>query len=126
MILRRCALALVAATITCAPVAAQGPGSVDAPATKMDVTAKDFTLTPDRIVVSRGQNIDLTMTNEGTAPHSLVLKLPDAEVKFSDPVDPGGRRTLSFRAPTEPGEYEVYCPMGNHRGRGMTANLVVR
>jgi uncharacterized cupredoxin-like copper-binding protein len=56
----------------------------------------------------------------------MVLKLPDAEVKFSDPVDPGGRRTLSFRAPEAPGEYEVYCPMGNHRGRGMTANLVVR
>ena len=70
----------------------QSPGSVDAPATKMEITAKDFTLNPDRIAVSRGQNIDLTMSNEGSARHSLTIKLPDAEVKFSDPVEPGGKR----------------------------------
>ena len=58
----------------------------------------------------------------------LAFVIPSvlAACSGSDPVDPGGRRTLSFRAPQEPGEYEVYCPMGNHRGRGMTANLVVR
>ena len=110
------------------PVAAQdrGPGSVDSPATKMEVTAKDFTLSPDRLVVTRSQNIDLTMINEGAASHGLVLKLPDAEVKFSDPVEPKNQRTLSFRAPDRAGEYEIYCPMGNHRERGMTATLVVR
>ena len=111
-----------------APALAQdrGPGSVDAPPTKMEITAKDFTFNPDRLVVSRGQNVDLTMSNEGVNRHSLVVKLPDAEVKFSDPVEPNGKRTLSFRAPDRPGEYEIYCPMGNHRERGMTATLVVR
>ena len=108
------------------PAPGQGPGSVDAPATKMELTAKDFTLNPDRIVVSRGQNVDLTMNNEGSARHGLLIKLPDAEVKFSDPVDPGGKRTLSFKAPERAGEYEIYCPMGNHRDRGMTATLVVK
>ena len=108
------------------PAPGQGPGSVDAPATKMEITAKDFTFNPDRIVVSRGQNVDLTMTNEGSARHSLSIKLPDAEVKFSDPVDPNGKRTLSFKAPDRAGDYEIYCPMGNHRERGMTATLVVK
>ena len=108
------------------PAPGQGPGSVDAPATKMEITAKDFTLNPDRVVVSRGQNVDLTMTNEGSTRHSLSIKLPDAEVKFSDPVDPGAKRTLSFKAPDRTGEYEIYCPMGNHRERGMTATLVVK
>jgi plastocyanin len=118
------ALAQEAAPDTAAP--GQSPGSVDAPPTKMEITAKDFTFNPDRIVVSRGQNIDLTMTNEGSARHSVGIKLPDAEVKFSDPVDPGSKRTLSFKAPERAGEYEIYCPMGNHRERGMSATLVVK
>jgi uncharacterized cupredoxin-like copper-binding protein len=104
----------------------QSPGSVEAPPTKMEITASDFTFNPDRIVVSRGQNVDLTMANEGTVRHSLAVKLPDAEVKFADPVDPKGKRTLSFKAPDKAGEYELYCPMDNHRERGMTATLVVK
>jgi uncharacterized cupredoxin-like copper-binding protein len=103
-----------------------GPGAVDAPPVKMDVVAKDYTLTPDRVVVSRNQNIDLTLINEGAVEHNLVLKLPSAEVKYAEPVGPGGRRTLSFRAPEQAGTYEIYCPMGNHHERGMTASLVVR
>ena len=118
------ALAQDATPDTTAP--GQSPGSVDAPPTKMEMTTKDFTINPDRIVVSRGQNIDLTVTNEGSARHSLTVKLPDAEVKFADPVDPNGKRTLSFKAPDRAGEYEIYCPMGNHRERGMTATVVVK
>jgi plastocyanin len=119
------ALALV---LVSSPASAQGqgPAALNAPPTKVDITAKDFSFDPDRIVASRGQNIDLTLKNEGAARHSVVLKLPGAEVSFADPVEPTGRRTLSFRAPEEPGEYEIYCPMGNHGERGMTATLVVR
>jgi uncharacterized cupredoxin-like copper-binding protein len=121
-------LALGIALAAPTPAFAQdgGPGSVDAPPVKMEVVAKDFTLTPDRVVVSRNQNIDLTLINEGVVEHNLVLKLPSAEVKYAEPVGPGGRRTLSFRAPEQPGTYEIYCPIGNHHGRGMTASLVVR
>ena len=120
------ALALGLAFAPAAQAQQAGPGAVDAPPVKMEVVAKDFTLTPDRVVVSRNQNIDLTLINEGAVEHNLVLKLPSAEVKYAEPVGPGGRRTLSFRAPEQPGTYEIYCPMGNHRDRGMTASLVVR
>jgi plastocyanin len=92
----------------------------------MEVRAKDFAYHPDRLTVPRGRMVDLTMINDGPVAYSLVLKLPAAEVKFSDPVDANGRRTLSFRAPEKPGEYEIYCPIGDHRARGMTATLVVR
>jgi plastocyanin len=39
-------------------------------------------------------------------------------------VEKGGVSTVT--ADLEPGEYEYYCPVGNHEAEGMTGTLTVR
>jgi uncharacterized cupredoxin-like copper-binding protein len=41
----------------------------------------------------------------------------------SDTIEPGGTARVS--AKLEPGEYELYCPVGNHADAGMEGTLTV-
>ena len=64
-----------------------------------------------------------TVENTGKATHSLTIEGPgDVEVT-SDDVQPGESTTMTVTL--QSGEYEVYCPIGNHRAMGMDTTLTV-
>jgi uncharacterized surface protein with fasciclin (FAS1) repeats len=63
------------------------------------------------------------VTNNGTMEHSFEIEGGDIEEVFDENLQPGGSNTLTVDLPA--GEYEVYCPVGDHAEQGMQLTLTV-
>jgi hypothetical protein len=74
---------------------------------------------------TRTGQVNFVVTNEGTEPHSVVVEGNGLVFELPEPLDSGGSSILSAELP--PGEYVVYCPVGEgeHREEGMEATLLV-
>jgi plastocyanin len=64
-----------------------------------------------------------SVTNNGTMGHNFQVEGQGIEEKFETDLTAGETQTLQFNL--EPGTYEVYCPVGNHREQGMETQLTV-
>jgi hypothetical protein len=63
------------------------------------------------------------VTNNGVSVHNLEVEGLGIEEAFESNLSPGENQTM--RLDLEPGTYEVYCPVGNHREQGMEMQLSV-
>jgi len=61
--------------------------------------------------------------NDGAKTHSFKIEGPGIDQLLSTPVKPATTGTLEITL--LPGEYKVYCPIGNHSAKGMTTTLTV-
>ena len=108
------------------------------PTTTINVTLMDFQFTPNQFTVPAGQEITINVTNTGAVVHNfIIMKLgttagatyeeeDDANVYWGEKdIQPGGDLSVTFTAPTEPGEYEVVCRTEGHIASGMVGKLVV-
>jgi uncharacterized cupredoxin-like copper-binding protein len=62
--------------------------------------------------------------NEGKKTHSFKIEGPGLAEALAKPVKPGESERLEVTL--QPGEYKVYCPVGNHEAKGMTIPLAVK
>lgn len=76
---------------------------------------------PDTITVAAGQQVTIDLENAGVIPHTFTVDEANADFE----LDGGERETFTFTAPSDPGEYEIYCAIPGHREAGMVATLVV-
>jgi hypothetical protein len=75
---------------------------------------------------TRAGQINVVVTNEGAEAHGLVIESGGVvAAELPEPLEPGASSVLS--AVLAPGEYVVYCPVGEgeHRAEGMETTLVV-
>jgi hypothetical protein len=74
---------------------------------------------------TRAGRANFVVTNEGAEAHSVVIEGNGLVFELPEPLDPGESSILSAELP--PGDYVVYCPVGEgeHREEGMEATLVV-
>jgi hypothetical protein len=79
----------------------------------------------DMPVEIRAGKVNFVVTNEGAEAHSVVIEGNGLVFELPAPLDSGDSSVLSAELP--PGEYIVYCPVGEgeHREEGMEATLVV-
>jgi len=63
------------------------------------------------------------ITNNGTEEHSFEVEGNGIEEELDPHLQPGENGTLEVDL--QPGTYEVYCPMADHRGQGMEIELTV-
>jgi plastocyanin len=106
-----------------APVVAQDAVDVtgsEAEVKEITVRSEGFDFIPSEIRVREGDTIRLTYENTGGF-HDWVLDEFDAE---TERLTGGSSETIEFVA-DEPGEYEFYCSVGNHRARGMLGTFIV-
>lgn len=96
-------------------------GDDAAAAQTVEVSATEFAFDPADISVDPGAVV-FELANDGSAPHALEIEGGGVEV-VSDTIDGGESSTLE--ATLEEGTYEVYCPVGDHRDRGMEGTLTV-
>jgi uncharacterized cupredoxin-like copper-binding protein len=61
--------------------------------------------------------------NDGAKTHSFKIEGPGIDQLLSTPVKPQTTGTMEITL--QPGEYKVYCPIGNHSAKGMTLPLTV-
>ena len=73
----------------------------------------------------RAGQVNFVVTNEGSEAHSVVIEGNGLVFELPAPLDSGESSILSADLP--PGDYVVYCPVGEgeHREKGMEATLVV-
>lgn len=96
-------------------------GTGETAAQTVDVSAVDFAFEPADISVEPGA-VAFALANEGSAPHALAIEGNGVDVS-SDTIDAGASTTLETEL--EEGTYEIYCPVGDHRDRGMVGALTV-
>jgi len=107
------------------------------PSTTINVTMTDFMFTPDKFTVPAAKAITLNATNNGAVTHEFVIfKLgtnpgdsfgPEDQpnIFWQGQVLPGESKSLTFTAPSEPGDYYVTCGITGHHEAGMNAKLTV-
>ena len=104
----------------------------------LDVEMKDFSFTPDVFEVPAGATVTMNLKNSGTVEHEYVIMIlgKDATPPFSEDDEPnifwehelgmGESETVTFTAPTEPGDYYIVCGIPAHLEQGMRASLTVK
>ena len=96
---------------------------------KVEITGGSYYFNPNDIVVKVNVPVELIVKKEGSTPHSIFLKAPEAGIDFN--VTLGNEpKTIKF-TPTKVGTYPFWCtkraPMSSksHKDRGMTGVLEV-
>ena len=92
---------------------------------RIEVVAENMQYKPNELRAKPGQQMEVTLINKGKEEHNIEFELPDGEQELETPVKPGNRATLTLVAPEQPGTYTIYCPVDNHRQKGMTGKLIV-
>jgi plastocyanin len=95
-----------------------GPGAGDA----LEIVLTDFAVEPPAGSLEPG-TYTARVTNEGGVVHALKVEGPTGETE-SGQLQPGESVELEVDL-GEAGEYELTCPVGDHRDRGMEASLAV-
>jgi hypothetical protein len=88
----------------------------------VSVTEREYTLTPERVHLSRAGLIDLRVHNAGARPHGLLLETSVGRLQ-TGAIRPG--RSAEIRVRLRSGLYRWYSPVGSDRRRGMRGRLVV-
>ena len=112
-------LVIIAAVILCA---VRVPGAAPQEAQqRVTVSARQYTFTPARIEVRRGDIVTIRLETEDI-PHSFAI---DA-LRICKRVRPGAPVTIEFRV-EEAGTFPFYCNLTAEEGcRNMRGELVVR
>jgi plastocyanin len=88
----------------------------------VELTATEFAFDPSTVRVDAAGKTTFTLVNDGKFQHALEIEGQGVEEE-TEKID--GGKTAELTVDLKPGEYEFYCPVGNHREQGMEGTLVV-
>lgn len=115
---------MVAALAVVSGLALVGCGDDDGDAgTSSRLEATEFEFSPAQVTAKVGEH-EFQIVNRGDTEHALEIHAPGGEV-VSDRVAPGDSATVTADL-SETGTYELYCPVGDHRQRGMKGSVTVK
>lgn len=123
-------LPALAAVLTLAGAAAcgsggddEGGGSGGAAQTVIEIVETEFALAPSSVTIDEPGTYTFRAVNEGGIVHALEIDGPGLEEETRN-LEPGDSAELTVEI-TEPGEYELYCPVDGHREQGMEGSVRV-
>lgn len=99
---------------------AASPVPAEAPTTEAGLTEYEIAM-PTSLPATESRVF--RVTNNGAIEHNFEVEGQGIEEEFETNLSPGETRTMQLSL--EPGTYEVYCPVGNHRELGMEIQLTV-
>jgi uncharacterized cupredoxin-like copper-binding protein len=94
-----------------------------APVATIKLTETDFKLDPRDPKVAKAGIVVIDATNAGQVPHAIEVHGPAGEAK-SGTIAPGKKTALKVDL-SKDGSYEWYCPVGDHKDRGMKGTITV-
>jgi plastocyanin len=109
-----------------APTTARTPAPATTPEaskSSFTVTEREYSLTPSNPDLPATGEYTITVRNAGGTRHALEVEAPAGEAE-TDTIQPGGTAQLKVKL-TKPGRYVWYCPVGDHKDRGMRGTIVV-
>lgn len=68
-------------------------------------------------------SVRIAMRNTGSLPHDAHVREGDEELGGTEAV--GGGKSAEATVNLAPGDYELYCSIGDHADLGMTADLKI-
>lgn len=90
---------------------------------------RTFCFDKDEFSVPAGQQVTVTLSNNGQSPHSLcIVGLPEGEKctpNAANGTPAGAQSTVQFTAPTAAGTYAYVCRVAGHDTLGMKGNMTV-
>lgn len=92
------------------------------PVGKLSVNEREFSVIPSQQALLVEGVWTVTVINRGRITHALDIEGPNGETEVGE-IAPRQKRTV--RAYLVKGDYELYCPIGDHAARGMRAKLPV-
>jgi uncharacterized cupredoxin-like copper-binding protein len=92
----------------------------------IQISEKEYSLTPGSITVSKPGTYAFEVTNNGTITHALTIEASGSEGDEveSGHIDPGSSKTIKFTFQAGK-HYEMYCPVDGHRAQGMAGTIRV-
>ena len=87
----------------------------------LSVSASEFAFEPAELTAEPGE-VAIELVNDGAAPHAIAVAGNGVDAS-SEAVDGGA--TTSLTVELEDGTYEIWCPVDDHRDRGMVGTLTV-
>lgn len=108
-------------TTTTTPTTTTGTAEPGTGATDITVTENEFSIELPNTNLAPG-TYRFVVRNEGNAPHDFAIKGPGVDTK-SEQLDGGQQGEVTVTL--QPGSYEVWCTVGNHRQRGMQTTITV-
>jgi plastocyanin len=101
--------------------ATSAPTGGDTTGTVIDVDERDFTIELSTTEFAPG-TYTFVATNNGQTTHALQIEGQGLEEETED-IAPGDSASLTVTLET--GEYELFCPVGNHKDMGMELDIAV-
>ncbi len=101
---------------------AAAPGSDAGPARTVEITLTDFRLEPATVTLHEPGTYTFRAVNDGATAHALEVEGEGVEAETEE-IAPGASAELAVEL--DEGTYELYCPVGDHEGRGMKGGLSV-
>jgi plastocyanin len=101
----------------------EGPGESGPAPHRVVVQAASYAYQPSTIVVPHGP-VRFVVINAADTAHGFEVEGHGIEEEVAE-IAPGTTDSLTVDL-HESGEYVIYCPVGDHRQRGMTGTLTVQ
>ena len=122
--MRYLALAVLALAVGLAGCGGEESSSSGSPDEKtIEVSLSEFELDPAEISVDTPGTYTFHAVNDGQTVHALEVEGQGIEEETED-LQPGESADLTVEL-SEPGEYVLYCPVDDHKGKGMVGSVVV-
>jgi uncharacterized cupredoxin-like copper-binding protein len=102
---------------------ATAAGAAGAGGQTVEISETEYEIEPSDPRVQPG-TVSFEITNDGGADHNLEVEGPEGEQELEQDLAPGESGTLTVDL-SQPGRYEMYCPVGNHRDLGMEGEITV-
>ena len=92
------------------------------PVKAIDIDESEFKLSPAKVKLDKPGVYEFRARNVGQTVHALEVEGKGAEVETKD-IQPG--KSATVKTELKDGEYELYCPVDDHKGKGMTGTVTV-
>lgn len=89
----------------------------------IEVTATDFKLVAEPVDGLIPADYLVVLRNDGATAHSLAIRGPGVD-EATRQLKPE-KDTVDLQARLSPGSYVLWCPVGDHRERGMEVDLLI-
>ena len=109
-------------TTTTGATGGTGPTGAAGGGESVDISETDFALDPDEVTAKAG-TVTFKVTNDGDTVHNLEVEGNGVEEELPQDLSPGDSGALTVDL--EPGDYTMYCPVGDHREQGMEGTVTV-
>jgi len=99
------------------------PQPTGAPTETVDLRETEFQLDPANPSIAKPGVVEFRATNAGATVHALEVHGPAGEAETAE-IQPGKSATLKVDL-SKPGRYEWYCPIADHKDKGMRGEITV-